>query len=50
MSTDYFGFKEIPIGAIVDVGFDYSPRAKRPIMVDAEWMKQVSTIEEAENL
>ena len=50
MSTDYFGFKEIPIGAIVDVGFDYSPRARRPIMVDAEWMKQVSTIEEAENL
>jgi hypothetical protein len=34
----------------VDVGFDFSPRAKRPIMIDAKWMKQVSTIEEAENL
>ena len=47
ISTDYFGFKDIPIGAIVEIEVDYNDRARCPVIVGARQIDGVSSIQEA---
>lgn len=47
ISTDYFGFKDIPIGAIVEIDVAYNDRAQCPVIVGARLMEGISSIQEA---